>query len=47
MAVLLYIGPLFFLLIAHMYFVAILIHSFIPLKKTVKDVRRVVEWISS
>ena len=38
-AVLLYIGPLFFLLIAHMFFVAVLIHSFIPFKKTVKDVR--------
>ena len=39
LAVLLYIGPLFFLFIAHVFIVAVLIYAFVPLKATVKDVR--------
>jgi hypothetical protein len=38
LSVVLYIGPLFFLFIGHMFFVCILLYSFIPLKHAVKHV---------
>ena len=38
LSVVLYLGPMFFLFIGHVFFVCILIYAFIPLKQVVKHV---------